>query len=50
MIITKRIDRRQLVKLLNGMYNYIVTIIFDESSNEIKICDNKTTVSMRVEQ
>lgn len=50
MYITKKIDRRQLVKLLNGMFFYVVNITFDTDSNDIKIWDDKTEVRLKVIQ
>lgn len=50
MIITKKIDRRQLKKALDAMYYYVVTIIVDDKSNEIKIVDDKTSLSLKVVQ
>lgn len=50
MIITKKIDRRQLKKCLDAMYYYVVTIIVDDKSNEIKIVDDKTSLALKVVQ
>ena len=50
MIITKKIDSRQLKKCSDAMFYYVVTIIIDDQSNEIKICDDKTTVNLKVVQ
>ena len=50
MLIDKKVDRRQLTKLLNGMYQYVVKIRFDSESNYITITDSQTTVQLKVVQ
>ena len=45
MIIKKKIDRRELAKKLNAMFDYVIEIYISDNENYISLKDRKGTIT-----